>query len=72
MTFDEIKSTIAEKFSDAILDSPEGEVDVLYLDSTNWNEIATFLQSDDNLFFDQLECLTGMDLGKFSLYKQDY
>ena len=63
MTFDEIKSTLAEKFSDAIIDSPEGEVGVLYLNPINWNEIAVFLQSDDNLFFDQLECLTGMDLG---------
>ena len=52
MTFDEIKSTLAEKFSDAIIDSPEGEVGVLYLNPINWNEIAVFLQSDDNLFFD--------------------
>ena len=63
MTFDEIKSTLAEKFSNAILDSPDGEEDVLYMNPKNWNEIAAFLQSDDNLFFDQMECLTGMDLG---------
>ena len=63
MTFDEIKSTLTEKFSDAIIDSPEEEVGVLYLNPKNWNEIAVFLQSDDNLFFDQMECLTGMDLG---------
>ena len=60
MTFDEIKSTLAEKFSDVILDSPDGDENILYLGPKNWNKIATFLQSDDKLFFDQLECLLSL------------
>jgi len=63
MTFEEIKSAINAKFSDSVLENPEGEENVIYLDSRSWNKIALFLISDKDLFFNQLECLTGMDLG---------
>jgi len=63
MTFEEIKSAINTKFSDSVLENPEGEENVIYLDSRSWNKIALFLISDKDLFFNQLECLTGMDLG---------
>jgi NADH-quinone oxidoreductase subunit C len=63
MTFEEIKSAITAKFSDAVLENPEGEENAIYLDSRSWSKIALFLVSDKDLFFNQLECLTGMDLG---------
>ena len=63
MTFEEIKSAINAKFSDSVLENPEGEENVIYLDSRSWNKIALFLISDKDLFLNQLECLTGMDLG---------
>jgi|TARA_Y100000294_G_C8463198_1_gene299551 NADH-quinone oxidoreductase subunit C len=72
MTFDEIKSTVTEKFSDAVLDNPEGENKALYLNSNKWNEIASFLKSNENLSFDQLECLTGVDLGVEELLEVRY
>ena len=36
----------------------------LYLKPNNWLDIAKFLKSDPNLFFDSLQCQMGIDIGE--------
>ena len=53
---------ISEKFSDSI-DGDQNN-DWIQLKSENWLKIAKWLKSDEELFFDSLQCNTGMDLGE--------
>ena len=53
---------ISEKFSDSI-DGDQNN-DWIQLKSENWLKIAKWLRSDEELFFDSLQCNTGMDLGE--------
>ena len=52
---------IAEKFPDSI-DGDQNK-DWVQLKPKNWFEIATWLKTNEELFFDSLQCNTGMDLG---------
>ena len=53
---------ISEKFSDSIDGDPNN--DWIQLKPENWLKIAKWLKSDEELFFDSLQCNTGMDLGE--------
>ena len=53
---------ISEKFSDSIDGDPNN--DWIQLKPENWLKIAKWLMSDEELFFDSLQCNTGMDLGE--------
>ncbi len=63
MTFEDIKSIISKEFKNDLIEKSESEDGVIYILPKHWNEIAQFLQSDESLSMDQLECLTGVDLG---------
>ena len=52
---------IAEKFPDSI--DGEQNKDWIQLKSKDWFEIAKWLKTNEELFFDSLQCNTGMDLG---------
>ena len=64
MTFDDLRSAISEQFNNEVLDQPESDKKVLYLKPKEWNKIASHLHSDEMFSLDQLECLTGVDLGE--------
>ncbi|MBE77448.1 MAG: hypothetical protein CMG41_06905 [Candidatus Marinimicrobia bacterium] len=53
---------IAEKFPDSI--DGEQNKDWIQLKSNDWFEIANWLKINKELFFDSLQCNTGMDLGE--------
>ena len=53
---------IAEKFPDSI--DGEQNKDWIQLKSNDWFEIANWLKTNKELFFDSLQCNTGMDLGE--------
>ena len=52
---------IADKFPDSV--DGEQNKEWIQLKSENWFEIATWLKTNEELFFDSLQCNTGMDLG---------
>ena len=53
---------IAEKFPESI--DKEQNKDWIQLKPENWFEIAKWLKSNESLYFDSLQCNTGMDLGE--------
>ena len=53
---------LAEKFPDS-LDGEQSD-EWIQIKPENWLRIASWLQSDDELYFDSLQCNTGMDLGE--------
>ena len=53
---------IAEKFPESI--DKEQNKDWIQLKPENWLEIAKWLKSNESLYFDSLQCNTGMDLGE--------
>jgi len=57
-----IRKKIAEKFPNSLDD--EQSDDWIQIKPENWLNIASWLQSDDDLYFDSLQCNTGMDLGE--------
>lgn len=62
----EIFNKLKEKFGEAILDSKiEGVLDpYAKVKPENVREVAYFLRDDNELKFDYLMCLSGIDLGK--------
>ena len=56
--------TLCKKISVKFSDSIDGDqnYDWIQLQSENWLKIAIWLRSDEELFFDSLQCNTGMDL----------
>jgi NADH-quinone oxidoreductase subunit C len=63
MTFEEIKSRIAAQFPEAVVDNEtlaEHQVEII---PKQWGKVAKFLFENSDLHFDQLECVTGVDLG---------
>ena len=72
MKFDEIKKTLVEKFGDQILVKANSDKNLLHLNPQKWEEVALFLCSQEKLLFDQLECLTGIDLGENHLLEVRY
>lgn len=59
MTTNEISTQIETNFPGAVISSDEQ----VELAPDKWAEIAPYLFSTPELLFDQLECLTGVDLG---------
>lgn len=59
MTTNEISTQIETDFPGAVISSD----DQVELTPDKWAEIAPYLFSAPELLFDQLECLTGVDLG---------
>ena len=53
---------IAQKFPDSI--DQEQNDDWIQLKPENWFKVAAWLKSDEELYFDSLQCNTGMDLGE--------
>ena len=53
---------IAEKFPESI--DKEQNKDWIQLKPENWLEIAKWLKSNESLYFDSLQCNTGLDLGE--------
>ena len=72
MKFDEIKKTLVEKFGDQILVKANSDKNLLHLNPQKWEEVALFLCSQEKILFDQLECLTGIDLGENHLLEVRY
>ena len=57
-----VRKKIADKFPDSLDDEQSDEW--IQIKPENWLKIASWLQSDDELYFDSLQCNTGMDLGE--------
>jgi len=53
---------ISEKFPESI--DAEQNDDWIQLKPENWLKVAKWLRSDEKLYFDSLQCNTGMDLGE--------
>ena len=57
---------VGERISEKFPDSRDGEVadTHIQLKPDQWNEIAAWLKTEEDLLFDSLQCITGMDLGE--------
>ena len=64
MTPTEIKETLDREFPGSVIDNEELAESQIELKPDQWLEIATYLQNDPGLSFDQLECVTGIDTGE--------
>ena len=53
---------IAERFPGSLDDGPADTH--IQLKPDQWREIAAWLKSEDDLFFDSLQCITGIDVGE--------
>ena len=60
----EIKAAIMDQFPGSVLESEDLGESQVELKADQWFEIATFIKENPNLSFDQLECITGIDLGE--------
>ena len=72
MKIAEIKAAILDQFPGSVLESEGLAENQLELKADQWFEIATFMKEDPNLSFDQLECITGIDLGEESSLQSRY
>ena len=63
MTITEIKSTISDQNSGAVIENEGLSDNQIEINGSQWLEVATFMKEDPNLSFDQLECITGIDTG---------
>ncbi|MEP2771553.1 MAG: NADH-quinone oxidoreductase subunit C [Fulvivirga sp.] len=65
MTFDQIKDKIASKFPGAITAIDENATPkALMVAADKLSEVCAFLYKDEDLYFDMLSCLTGIDNGE--------
>ena len=79
MTSAEIKAVIMDQFPGSVIESEDLAEKQVELKADQWFDIATFLKEDPNLSFDQLECITGIDLGeeaslqtRYNLHSMEY
>ena len=72
MKIAEIKAAILDQFPGSVLESEDLAKNQLELKADQWFEIATFMKEDPNLSFDQLECITGIDLGEEASLQSRY
>lgn len=64
MTFDQIKDKVASKFPGAIIDIDENATPkALIVAKDKLSQVCEFLYKDEDLYFDMLSCLTGIDNG---------
>ncbi|MEQ9405282.1 MAG: NADH-quinone oxidoreductase subunit C [Cyclobacteriaceae bacterium] len=67
MTPDTVKKIIEENFPEAILgEDPESTPLALTISGSRIVELCEFLHSNEQCYFDQLACLTGIDCGEES------
>ncbi|MEE9189509.1 MAG: NADH-quinone oxidoreductase subunit C, partial [Candidatus Neomarinimicrobiota bacterium] len=64
MDYQQINDRIAQQFPGVVLDQEESQEQFIGLDPKNWLDVAQFLQYEQDLKFDSLECITGVDLGE--------
>jgi NADH-quinone oxidoreductase subunit C len=79
MTSAEIKAVIMDQFPGSVIETEDLAEKQVELKADQWFDIATFLKEDPNLAFDQLECITGIDLGeeaslqtRYNLHSMEY
>ena len=72
MNVEEIKSAISNKFSGSIIENDELSKNQIEIKGLQWLEIATFMRDNPDLSFDQLECITGVDMGEESNLQSRY
>jgi NADH-quinone oxidoreductase subunit C len=64
MTFEEIKSIISEKFPEAILgEDLKATPHALMIDKKSIHMVCELLHTHEQLYFDMLSCLSGLDNG---------
>ena len=56
-----VKDLLREKYPDALQENEK--IDYIQIKPDQWYEIATWLKSEDGLFFDSLQCQMGIDIG---------
>ncbi len=64
MTPTEIKEIIQKNFPDSVVENDELGDHQVELKGENWADIAKFLKENPSLYMDQLECISGVDLGE--------
>ena len=72
MNIEEIKSAISNKFSGSIIENDELSKNQIEIKGSKWLEVATFMRDNPDLSFDQLECITGVDMGEESNLQSRY
>ncbi|MEE8336022.1 MAG: NADH-quinone oxidoreductase subunit C [Candidatus Neomarinimicrobiota bacterium] len=68
----EIKKLISAEFPDAIVENESLQEYQIELKPESWLEIAKYLRTEPKLSFDQLECITGVDLGEDQVLQSRY
>ena len=64
MDFNEIKSVLAEQFSEAVIgEDLNSTPETLIIDKSAILNVCEFLHSTEGLYFDSLSCVTGIDNG---------
>ena len=63
MMFEEIYQLISAKFPDLEIGQPEETANALIVKSESWLPVAEFIAATDELKFDSLHCITGVDNG---------
>ncbi|MFQ6607452.1 MAG: NADH-quinone oxidoreductase subunit C [Fidelibacterota bacterium] len=67
MDFTEQVNYINEHFREGFIDTgEEAPADHILVAPADWKNFAEFLRNDENLFFDALMCITGVDFGEES------
>lgn len=64
MDYQQITNRIEQQFPGIVIDQEENQKQFINLDSKNWLDVALFLRDEQDLKFDSLECITGVDLGE--------
>jgi NADH-quinone oxidoreductase subunit C len=64
MDYQQITNRIEQQFPGVVIDQEENQKQFINLDSKNWLDVALFLRDEQDLKFDSLECITGVDLGE--------
>lgn len=66
MTFEEIKNKILNKFSEGIIleENAQAVQPSLTIDKNQLTDLCEFLRDDNELYFDFLACLSGVDYSK--------
>lgn len=68
----EIKKLISAEFPAAIVGNESLQEYQIELKPGPWLEIAKYLRTEPKLSFDQLECITGIDLGEDQVLQSRY
>lgn len=72
MDYQQITNRIEQQFPGVVIDQEENQKQFINLDSKNWLDVALFLRDEQDLKFDSLECITGVDLGEDQEFEVRY